>query len=178
VPLGGLVMSIIISTAPAQILKIERCYNMNNNFINKNKLNDDVRPSRPSIFTELERVKEQVEFSCFARFVETPSGKRLTEIEGIYNELCMIIAEVNILNPDKEIRIGGVDQPCYIVQEVYAKIHNTHVEFVVKNFKNVTSQVFNKKAYLRTALYNSVFEVESDAVNNIVKDMPGFFDRS
>jgi len=56
------------------------------------------------------------------------------------------------------------------VQEIYLKINNEHVRLVVSNFNNyVTQHIFNKKAYMRTALYNVVFEIEAHYVN--INDM-------
>jgi hypothetical protein len=148
---------------------------MANNYLSR----DDVRPSvRPSIFTELARVKAQVEFQCLGRFIKGRDGELLTDRNGkkilqmdpMYEELCLIVAEVNLLNPESAIKVAGAEMSAFIVQEVYAKLTNEHLELVVANFKRVGTQIYNKKAYLRTALYNVVFEFHSDVKNQVTQD--------
>lgn len=140
---------------------------------------------RPSIFAELARVKEQVEFDCFkvwvqkadGEFVTDRHGNRVTHLDPMYEELCLIIAEVNVLHPDSAIKVAGSEISAFIVQEVYTKLTNEHLETVLHNFQRVSWQINNKKTYLRTALYNSVFERESDATNKVAQDMPWIYER-
>lgn len=147
---------------------------------------DNVRPSRlsrPSIFAEVEAVKEQVEFYCFARFITDKDGKprldrngnKMTRTDPIYEEVCLIVAEVNLLNPDGIIKISGSELSTFIVQEVYSRLTFEHVETVVRKFQQVSAPIYNKKAYLRTALYNSVFEAQSNITNQLAQDFHGFF---
>lgn len=128
--------------------------NNNNFFVSK-----EGRSVRPSFREMLEEVKEKVEIECFDR-EETPQA----------TELCLIIAEVLILNPENEIRIGGVMLSVEMVQEVYRQIEHEHVELVIGNFNKVSYEVKNKKSYLRTALYNSVFEIENHWTNQFHAD--------
>ena len=115
---------------------------------------------RPSIFKTMEQVMKQVEFHCFADL-------RLKRIDPFYKELCFIIADVLVLDPDTIITISGSKMPAFLVQEVYGKLHNDHLRLVFENFKNVTTRIHNKKAYLRTSLYNAVFEIESHYLNDM-----------
>jgi len=112
----------------------------------------------PSLRETLEQVMRQVEYHCFA----DPRSRR---IDPFYKELCLVIAEVLILDPVSDVKINGSIMRAHVVQEVFSQIHNEHVCLVFKNFNNVSTHVFNKKAYLRTALYNAVFEIESGSVN-------------
>jgi hypothetical protein len=114
-----------------------------------------------SVFNMLEKVMLQVDYHCFA---ET----RFNYIDPLYKELCLIIAEVLISDPASAVKINGVFTNLSIVQEVYSQINNDHLRLVFNNFNNVSTHVFSKKAYLRTALYNSVFELEASVVNNRV----------
>lgn len=152
-----------------------------------NSLANNVRPScpsRPSIFAEVEAVKEQVEFDCFARFITDKDGEprldrngnKMTRTDPIYEEVCLIVAEVNLLNSDGIMKISGSELSTFIVQEVYSRLTFEHVETVVRKFQQVSAPIYNKKAYLRTALYNSVFEAQSDITNQIAQDFHGFFD--
>jgi len=111
-----------------------------------------------SIFKMLEQVMIQVEYHCFVDL-------RLNYIDPFYKELCLVIAEVFILNPDSTVKINGLGMTAHLVQEVYTQLNNEHVRLVFNNFQNVSHHVHNKKAYLRTALYNIVFELESHAIN-------------
>ena len=116
-----------------------------------------------SIFKMLEQVMQQVEYNCFVDL-------RLNRIDPLYEEICLIIAEVLVLDKDSTIKINGSHICTRLVQEIYLKINNEHVRLVVSNFNNyVTQHIFNKKAYMRTALYNVVFEIEAHYVN--INDM-------
>jgi len=111
-----------------------------------------------SIREMLVKVMRQVEYHCFADL-------RFNRVDPFYKELCLIIAEVLVLNPVSVVKINGSTMFAHLVQEVYSQIQNDHVCLVYKNFLNVSTRVYNKKAYLRTALYNAVFEIESNSVN-------------
>lgn len=118
-----------------------------------------VNPSAgQSIFEMLERVMIQVEYHCFADL-------HINRIDPLYKELCLIIAEVLVLNQDSIIKINGSNVCAHLVQEVFAQINNDHVRLVFNNFHNVSQHVHNKRAYLRTSLYNAVFEIESHYIN-------------
>ena len=112
-----------------------------------------------SVFDMLEQVMRQVEYPCFADL-------RFHRIDPLYKELCLIIAEVLVLDPVSIIKINGSNMYAHLVRDVFLRIQHDHVRLVFKNFHNVPTRVFNKKAYLRTALYNAVFEIESDSVND------------
>jgi len=111
-----------------------------------------------SIREMLQQVMRQVEYHCFADL-------RFNRIDPFYKELCLVIAEVLVLDPASTVKINGSNMYTHLVQEVYSGLHNDHVRLVFKNFHNVSNHVYNKKAYLRTALYNAVFELESNYLN-------------
>jgi hypothetical protein len=113
-----------------------------------------------SFFKAMGHVLTQVEYHCFADL-------RFKRIDPLCNELCLIIAETFVLRPDSVLKINGnaIDAP--VVQEVFFQIRNHHVRLVHDNFYKVSKPVYNKKAYLRTALYNAVFEYESQFVNDM-----------
>ena len=118
----------------------------------------DNSPVRPSFISTLNSVIQQVEYQCF-------TDLRTGYIDPLYKELCLIIAEVFVSNSEAVVKINGSVTSTKLVQEVYEQIRNNHVKLVFANFKDVSCQVYNKKAYLRTALYNAVFELESHFVN-------------
>lgn len=129
--------------------------------------NQDGLSVRPSIdqpvFKVLEQVMLQVEYHCFADL-------RSNRVDPLYKELCLIIAEVLLLNPDAVLKINGNLIATPVAQDVFSQIRNRHLRLVFDNFHNVPHRVFNKKAYLRTALYNAFFEYESHYINLMAQD--------
>jgi hypothetical protein len=85
----------------------------------------------------------------------------------------MIMAEVYMMDPDKPIRISGEWLDGHVVQQVFSEIERDHVEMVVSEFYRLTDEIRNKKAYLRTALYNSVFSIEAHYTNRVNHDLKG-----
>ncbi len=84
--------------------------------------------------------------------------------------LCMIMAEVYMMDPCGVILIAGERMEGYVVQEVFSEIGPEHAELVIENFKKETRLVKQKKLYLRTALYNAVFEYEAHFENLVRAD--------
>lgn len=122
-------------------------------------LGDMSRPSRPTLREALCRAECQIEAQAFEPF----EAARV-------RELCFIIAEVYLLKPDSTVRIAGEALDAEVVQEVFRELCHEHVRMVLDNFKSVTAVIHNKKAYFRTALYNSVFEVEAHYANLVNHD--------
>lgn len=110
--------------------------------------------SRPSFREAVSRAEAQIEIDCIEPH-DRPQAR----------ELCFIMAEVYLMNPNSHIKISGEELDGYLVQQIFAEITNQHVVMVIANFNRNTYFIKNKKSYLRTALYNSVFELEAD-VNN------------
>ena len=86
-------------------------------------------------------------------------------------ELCMILAEVYMMAPDKPIRISGEWLDGYIVQEIFGQITVDHGRLVLDEFSKLTDEIKNPKAYLRTMLYNSVFSMSAHYQNEVTVDM-------
>ena len=121
--------------------------------------------SRPSLFKTLAEVKEQVDYMGFARAAEY--RRDYAYIEPLYDEICLNIAEMLVRPPDAVIRIRGADMEAAIVQEVYRALTHDHIELVAYNFKAQTSLIRNTKAYLQTALYNVLFELDAHYTNRV-----------
>lgn len=111
---------------------------------------------RPSLFEIFESVKLQVEFLTLAE----PTGKGYSKIDPLYDELCLVISEIYAMNPDTIIRIAGTETEVRLVQEVYARLKNEHIRVAFENIQSQNKIIHNKKAYARTVLYNTVFEIE------------------
>lgn len=87
--------------------------------------------------------------------------------------LAGIIAEVFILPPGCTVRIEGEALPVETVREVYAGITHEHIEGVIARFRAADYRIRHIKSYLRTALYNAVFEFDFDCENVAAIAAPG-----
>ena len=134
----------------------------NNNFLkqssqNKNHSQNQSQVKRSSSLSEVcESVKCQIEADCFYK-----------ADEPLVNEIALIIAEVYCLPDNLQIRIAGNDLPVCLVSDVYRRLTGEHVETVIDNFRRADYEIKYKKTYLRTALYNSVFEAAAKAENTV-----------
>ena len=114
-------------------------------------------PSRPSFREVISRAERQARFpDCY-----DPREQKLA------HELCKIIAEVYLMDPEKPIRISGEWLDGHVVAEVFGEITEDHVRSVMDEFSRQTEEIRNVKAYLRTMLYNSVFSLDSQAENRV-----------
>ncbi len=116
-----------------------------------------------SFYEVLQTVRDQINIRCF------PAAAW-----GQVNEIFLIVAEMYKLPPEAEVQINGQKLPALLVQEVYLLLTEEHIRRVLQNFEAATYPVKFKKTYLRTALYNVVFEYESGTVNQFRVDMPNF----
>lgn len=124
---------------------------------------EDVGRVRPSFREAFRRSARQVElYEC----------STASEIDFL-RELCYIIAEVYVIDPDSKIKISDELLDAYLVQEVFGELTFEHLQLVRDNFMEMTDIVRNKRAYLRAALYNSVFEKEAHYTNLVNHDMRG-----
>ena len=90
---------------------------------------------------------------------------------GLVREVCMIIAEVYMMDPARPIRISGEWLDGYVVQEIFGELGRFHIEAVIDEFCRLDIDIRNKKAYLRTALYNIVFTLDAHYTNRVNHDM-------
>lgn len=91
----------------------------------------------------------------------------------IVHEMCAIMAEAYMMDPADKIRISGEWLEVYIVQQVFGELTDEHVLQVLDDYNKVTSEIKNKKAYLRTMLYNVVFCLGASTRNETLSD-PNF----
>ena len=118
------------------------------------------RPVRPSFREAFRRAAQQVELNC------SDIGEK-----DALRELCYIIAEVYIIDPDSKVKISDEILDAYLVQEIFGELTLEHLRLVHSNFHDQTDLVKNKRAYLRTALYNSVFEINAHYTNLVKHDL-------
>lgn len=125
--------------------------------------------SRPSLFETLNAVKVQIGYQDFAQ--KRPNGKMI--IDPLIEEICLVIAEVLVRPPRSIMRIRGCEIEAAIVQEVYGKLTFDHVDLVFNNFRQQTHVIKKKSAYMQTALYNAVFELNAHYTNLVANDSGG-----
>ncbi len=106
----------------------------------------------------LQRVKEQINLNFFLREYEKDEIRQIIEF-------CKIIADVLTLPPETVITINGEQRYASTVQEVYEELDERHIEIVLENFNHVPYKIKHPKTYIRSALYNSFFEIENICEN-------------
>lgn len=121
------------------------------------------RSLRPSFREAICRAERQVERDAILQ-------DRAAD-QGLLREVCMIMAEVYMMDSDKPIRISGEWLDGYVVQQIFSELTRDHVVMVIEEFCRLCCDVRNKKMYLRTALYNSVFSIEAHYRNRVRYDL-------
>ncbi len=111
---------------------------------------------KSSFHETLEEVREQIDINSFDSMEYIKAG-----------EIAMIITEVYVLPKDAPVRIGGIDLEAGMVADVYHEISSNHVEEVLNRYKAIPYDINHVKTYLRTALYNSAFELSARYVNDM-----------
>ena len=112
-----------------------------------------------SFLETLSAVEKRVCFDCFRR-EDKPQAK----------EICLIIAEIERLPDHYDVQIAGEKLPAEMVREIFRMAEHEHIELVIENFKKEMRTITFKKSYLRTAIYNSIFELESHYINQVNAD--------
>ncbi len=136
------------------------CRNKGRKFNSEESL---TRSLRPSFGEAISRAERQVERDVILH-------DRAAE-PAMVREVCMIIAEVYMMDPEKPIRISGEWLDGHVVQEIFAELTRDHIVMVLSEFRRLTDDIRNKKAYIRTALYNSVFSISAHYTNRVHNDM-------
>lgn len=106
----------------------------------------------------VELARQQIELDTFAR---PPMGRRCYEYR-LAEALCRIIAEVMKMRPVGQIKISGEMLDAALVKEVFGEIRADHVQHVIEAIHSRGCGNACKKIYVRSMLYNSVFELECD----------------
>lgn len=117
-----------------------------------------VKVQSGGFISTLQRVKEQINIKYFVREYEKDEVRQIIEF-------CNIIADVLTLPPDSLITLNGEQRQVSAVQEVYEQLDERHLEIVLENFNRVPYKIKHPKTYIRAALYNSFFEIESISAN-------------
>lgn len=90
----------------------------------------------------------------------------------MYQELFDVICDV-VCVKRKMIRIGGENYPYELVQSRFLKLNSSHLQYVMDCMHNTTSKITNIRAYMITALYNSVSTLSHYYQQEVQHDMYG-----
>lgn len=122
------------------------------------------KSSRVGSFREvLQSVRERIEIQCFDEY-DRPQAE----------EICMIIAEVYKLPPETEVQINGQKLTAELVRDIYDFLEVEHIREVIRNYETAQYEIKFKKTYIRTALYNEVFEHQSRFENGMSRFFPEY----
>lgn len=96
---------------------------------------------------------------------------------GIMHDMCRAMAEIYMMPPHAKVRINGEELEAEMVAEVLEQVTEDMAVERAEELLEVIAGVTCLKAYLRSALYNKVFEFESAEVRTeekVKKDMGSF----
>ena len=93
--------------------------------------NSQVKVKSSGFISNLQRVREQINFQYLV------SEHELDEMKQI-NEFCSIIAEVLTLSPQVLTTIGEEEKKVEIVQEIYELLDERHIETVLEKYNQDT----------------------------------------
>ena len=139
---------------------------INNNIINNNIYNNqsinqsnniDEKPidTIDDTSTYIELVKENLEYDDYMEML-----KKNTSTLELYKELYSIICDIVCVKRDT-VRIGKQNYPYELVKARFLELNGSHLKYVIQCVKENCSEVKNIRAYLVTALYNSVSTIQS-----------------
>lgn len=110
------------------------------------------KPRRMSFKEAITKAEDQIGFHEYSR---------QHACYGILHDMCRVMAEVYMMAPTATIRINGEDLEAGMVAEVFGEITQEMAEERAEELRGVLPDVKCLKAYLRSALYNKVFEFET-----------------
>lgn len=110
------------------------------------------KPRRMSFREAITKAEDQIELHVYSRQYAC---------YGILHDMCRVMAEVYMMSPTSVIRINGEDLEAGMVAQVLEELTQEMAEERAEELRGTLHTVTCLKAYLRSALYNKVFEFES-----------------
>lgn len=86
---------------------------------------------------------------------------------SILHDMCRVMAEAYMAHPRMQMDVGGELCEAGLVASVYQEITPMCAQDLAYKLAGKIGSIRHIKAYLRTALYNAVFEYESSAVRDV-----------
>ena len=113
--------------------------------------------------TEKREIRDQIEYECL---IEQYSPQQVDELVELMLEVQM--------NRGKSIRLGrDAEFPTAFVQHRFSQIGRDHIEKVLDGIHENTTEVKNTKAYLLSALFNSVSTLDNHYTMRVNHDLYG-----
>lgn len=128
-----------------------------------------IPPRRLSFKEAITKAEDQIGFHEYSR---------QHHCYGILHDMCRAMAEVYMMSPTTKIKVNGEELEAGMVAEVLEQVNQGMAEDRANELLETIAGVTNIKAYLRSALYNKVFEFEAADVKlqeQIKRDMPWLF---
>lgn len=125
-----------------------------------------IPPRRLSFKEAITKAEDQIGFHEYSR---------QHHCYGILHDMCRAMAEVYMMSPTTKIKVNGEELEAGMVAEVLEQVNQGMAEDRANELLETIAGVTNIKAYLRSALYNKVFEFEAADVKlqeQIKRDMP------
>lgn len=100
---------------------------------------------------ELVEIEKELEKKIFRNYFSEEEKEKA-------KVMIKIVAEVLLIDGDRDISISGIPYKAKWVKEILAEVEAEDIKQVIKNIDRLRAEIRNKKTYLRTALYNAVNE--------------------
>ena len=113
---------------------------------------EGLKPRRMSFKEAITKAEDQIGFYEYSR---------QHACYGILHDMCRVMAEVYMMSPTSVIRINGEDLEAGMVAQVLEEVTQEMAEERAEELRETLHEVTCLKAYLRSALYNKVFEFET-----------------
>jgi len=125
-------------------------------YSNKLDQNDDI--------IKIDNLRERIKSNIGYEYFKTSKTFMYSDLP-LVDELIENMIDV-LFSTGNTVRINSENKSLAVVQSVYYKLEHRHIKYCVERFNTVKEQIINKKAYLRTMLYNSSLEAASYEQNN------------
>ncbi len=112
-----------------------------------------------------ESIKEHIELDILLR--NKDMGQE--EVLEIYEVICDMVCF-----PRENVIMNGASYPWEVVKDQFLKLNYEHICYVLERMKTTTTKINNIRAYLITALYNSLQSIDTYYQQEAMHDMYGF----
>ena len=103
------------------------------------------------------RIAEQIELTWLI--------SNRPERSEVYRELTRIIADVYCHGWSRPVVVDGEEVTFGYLQELYKHLTAEHVDYVLDRLERYPREINHKKAFIRTALVNSIVEMQTETEN-------------
>ena len=116
-------------------------------------------PRRVSFREAIGRAEEQVGF-CRMEYRD--------KLRPLVHDMCRVMAEVYMARPSVVMVVAGESMEAGMIAEVFAELTEEHVMHLASRLYEGWELVAHPRAYLRSALYNAVFEFASVVLRDVL----------